>query len=367
MNEVNGNRLSVACGGLHAYDIVWEKDFHAVSGELAGLGLEGRKACVVTDSNVAALHLDSFLHAASPVFKSVTVFSFPAGEESKNLDTVRALYTRLIEESFERGDCLIALGGGVAGDLTGYAAATYLRGIRFIQVPTSLLAMVDSSIGGKTGVDFEQYKNMVGAFYQPSLVYMNLSVLLTLSERDYRSGMAEIIKHGLIRNAGYYSWLMTRRQEILDRDYEALLVMIRESCAIKRDIVERDPKEAGERALLNFGHTLGHAVEKLKFPSLLHGECVSIGMAAASLISARRGYLSHEEYEKIVRTLQSFGLPVLASGITAQEIVEAAGHDKKMDAGWWKFILLKQIGDAVIDRTVTREEAADAALEILKS
>lgn len=365
MNKASANRLSVACGGLSAYDIVWQRGFGAISDELLKLGFGERKACIVTDSNVAPLHLDSLIQAIRPVFKEVTVYQFPAGEVHKNLDTVRGLYTHLIESSFERKDCLVALGGGVVGDLTGYAAATYLRGIRFIQVPTSLLAMVDSSIGGKTGVDFDRYKNMVGAFYQPSLVYMNLSVLLTLNDREYLSGMGEIIKHGLIRDAEYYHWLSLHRQAILNRDYETLLIMIRESCEIKRSVVERDPKEEGERALLNFGHTLGHAVEKLKFPALLHGECVAIGMAAAAWLSVRKSSLSNEDYEGIIQMLQSFYLPVSVSQISAEAVVETAGHDKKMDAGQWKFILLKQIGCAVIDRTVTKEDAKEAALKIL--
>lgn len=366
MRMTDESRISVACMGAAAYDIVWERSFDGIAAEIEKLGFGGRKLCIVSDSNVAPLHLQALREALIPIASTVSEYVFPAGEASKNLDTVKALYTHLIESKLDRKDCLIALGGGVVGDLTGYAAATYLRGIAFIQVPTTLLSMVDSSIGGKTGVDFDQYKNMVGAFHQPALVYMNLSTLLTLNKREYLSGMGEIIKHGLIRDAEYYNWLSRSRKGILDREYEILLPMICESCKIKRGVVERDPKEAGERALLNFGHTLGHAVEKLKDLTLLHGECVSIGMAAACEISVRKGYLTMEEYRGIIEVLRSFELPVRVSGISSADVVETAGHDKKVEAGQWKFILLKKLGNAVIDRNVTREDAGKAAESVIQ-
>lgn len=355
------NRLPVTYHNEPAYDIVLDQCFGNLIPELNVLGLEGRKLCVVSDDTVAPLHLDSLLDQLTNHGFHTDTFLFPAGEASKNIATVTKLYTFLIERSYDRNDCLLALGGGVTGDLTGFAAATYLRGIRFIQIPTSLLAMVDSSIGGKTGVDFESYKNMVGAFHQPILVYMNLETLLTLPEKEYLSGMGEIIKHGLIKDAAYYEWLKENREGILARDYDTLLTMIRVSCLIKRGVVERDPKEAGERAVLNFGHTLGHAVEKLMNLSLLHGECVAIGMAAASYISFQKGYLSKDDYEDILSTIQSFHLAVTVGGLDPEEVAETAGHDKKMDAGRWKFILLNGIGNAVIDRSVTKEEAVQAA------
>ena len=366
MRMTEDGRLAVSYNGTPAYDIIWEQNFEGIAAEIERIGLAGRRFCIVTDSNVAPFHLDALKKAIAPAALKVTEYVFPAGEASKNLDTVKGVYTHLIEEAYERKDCLIALGGGVVGDLTGYTAATYLRGIRFIQVPTTLLSMVDSSIGGKTGVDFDRYKNMVGAFHQPSLVYMNLNTLLTLSAREYLSGMGEIIKHGLIKDKDYYEWLSANREGILAREYRTLLTMIRESCDIKRGVVERDPKEAGERALLNFGHTLGHAVEKLKDLKLLHGECVAIGMAAASEISWRKGFLSKEDYEGIVRVIESFSLPVTVSGIDAQDVVETAGHDKKMEGGKWKFILLERIGNAIIDRTVTREDAKAAAMNVIR-
>ena len=246
------------------YDILLAQSYRDLSGRVQAMGLSNRKICVVTDSNVAKYHLDEVVGCLAGAAGRVVTFSFPAGEERKNLDTVQELYAFLIEEGFDRNDVLAALGGGVVGDLTGFAAATYLRGIRFFQLPTSLLSMVDSSIGGKTGVDFKAYKNMVGAFYMPQFVYMNISALKTLPAREYRSGFGEIIKHGLILDRQFYDWLAKNRDELLKMDAEFVTEMVYRSLLVKKQVVERDPKEKGERALLNFGHTLGHAVEKLK-------------------------------------------------------------------------------------------------------
>ena len=226
--------------------------------------------------------------------------------------------------------------------------------------------MVDSSIGGKTGVDFKAYKNMVGAFHQPSLVYMNLSSLLSLPDAEFYSGMGEIIKHGLIKNKAYYSWLREQEESICNRSYDALRDMIYESCLIKREVVERDPKEKGERALLNFGHTIGHSVERLKNLILLHGECVCIGMAAASYLSLKRGLITQEKYEEIKATIMHFHQPVDVSGLVAEEVYEVTRLDKKMDSDQIRFVLLKEIGTAVIDTSVTKAEMLEAIYSIMK-
>ena len=237
--------------------------------------------------------------------------------------------------------------------------------MRFVQIPTSLLAMVDSSIGGKTGVDLKGYKNMVGAFYQPSLVYINVSVLNTLSHREYCSGFGEIIKHGLIKDAVFYAWLSENKDKLLNLDTEPVMEMVYRSLLVKKEVVERDPKEAGERALLNFGHTIGHAVEKLKDFKFLHGECVSIGIVASAYISWKREKITESEMKEIVNCLQSFQLPVATSGITTSDILDAASKDKKMDAGKIRFILLDAVGSAVIDTTVSSDEMAEACDFIL--
>ena len=200
-------KLTVNYEGQPVYDILLEPDFMKLTQAIRSLGMEGRRFMILTDSNVGKFYLEGVSRQLLPIAKSVQSFTFPAGEKSKNLDTVSLCYEQLIQAGLDRNDILVALGGGVVGDLTGFVAATYMRGIRFIQVPTSLLAMVDSSIGGKTGVDFKAYKNMVGAFYQPSLIYMNISTLLSLPEPEYYSGMGEIIKHGLIKDADFYQWL----------------------------------------------------------------------------------------------------------------------------------------------------------------
>ena len=281
--------INVKYEGKPLYNIVIEQSFDKLAEEFDKLGVTGRKLCIVSDSNVAPLYAKYVEDQLSKTGNKIFTYVFEAGEANKNLDTVEDVYEFLIKNHFDRKDMLVALGGGVVGDLTGFTAATYLRGISFIQVPTSLLAQVDSSIGGKTGVDFRAYKNMVGAFYQPELVYMNISVLKSLSDRLFNSGFGEIIKHGLIKDAAYYEWLRDNISNIKSRDLDALEQMIYVSCNIKREVVEKDPKEKGDRALLNYGHTLGHAIEKLMNFKLYHGECVTLGMIAALRISVNRG------------------------------------------------------------------------------
>lgn len=358
--QIEGRVLPVRRGGEFCYPIRLEQDFGKLSQSVGELGTENRKICIVTDSHVGPLYVEAVREQLAAVCGRVTVYTIEAGEEHKTLDTVKGLYEHLILEHYDRKDMLAALGGGVIGDLTGFAAATYLRGIGFIQIPTTLLAQVDSSIGGKTGVDFDSYKNMVGAFHMPRLVYMNLSVLKTLPDHQFSSGMAEILKHGLIKNADYFDWLSAHRQEILERRMEALMPMIEESCRIKRDVVEKDPTEQGERALLNFGHTIGHAVEKLKNFRLSHGECVAVGSAAASYLSWKRGLIDRETLDRICQVFQSFSLPVRTDGLDPARVLAATKSDKKMDGGSIKFILLRKPGEAFVDRTVSEAELLDA-------
>ncbi|MGN0355451.1 MAG: 3-dehydroquinate synthase [Muricoprocola sp.] len=339
------------------YYIYFEENFQNLAKYLQETcNIAERKLCIVTDSNVSELYEEEVRTALEGSCKKLTTFVFPAGEQNKNLSTVQNLYEHLILEHFERRDLLIALGGGVVGDTTGFAAATYLRGIDFVQVPTTLLSQVDSSIGGKTGVDFNSYKNMVGAFHQPSMVYINLSVLNSLNEEQFACGMGEILKHGLIKNATYYEWLIEHMMEIEERDISVLREMVKESCKIKQAVVEKDPTEKGERALLNFGHTIGHAIEKVKAPELLHGQCVALGCVAAAFISYQRQYLSTEEFYEIRDMNLGFNLSFTVDGIDTEEILQVTKSDKKMDAGKIKFILLKKIGKAVIDTDVTDEE-----------
>lgn len=358
-------RITVKVPSKVDYDIVLTDSFHTLASELESFSISEKKLCIITDSNVKELYADALVSELAQSCREIHVFSFPAGEASKHLNTVQEVYRFLIMHKFDRKDMLLALGGGVVGDLTGYTAATYLRGIDFIQIPTTLLAQVDSSIGGKTGVDFDQYKNMVGAFHMPRLVYMNLSVLKDLDDRQFACGMAEILKHGLIKNASYYEWLISHFMEIGDRDMDIIEEMVYESCLIKKAVVEKDPTEKGERALLNFGHTIGHAIEKYKDFSMLHGECVALGCVAAAYISWKRQLLSEEEYYEIRDMFVPFSLPISVTQIDIPKIISLTYSDKKMEHGKIKFILLKKIGKAVIDPTVSEEEMRAALSELV--
>lgn len=360
------DRMTVHRDGKPIYDIVMEENYDKLGKEVAALSVQERRLCVVTDSTVAELYSETVIRQLEPVCKEVHLFVFEAGEKNKNLDTVRKLYEFLIQNHYDRNDMLVALGGGVVGDLCGFTAATYLRGIRFIQVPTTLLSQVDSSIGGKTGVDFDAYKNMVGAFHMPQLVYTAAASLLTLTEEQFACGMGEVIKHGLIMDAGYYEWLQEHREEILARDLSICEQMILISCRIKRDVVEQDPTEQGIRGILNFGHTLGHAIEKLMDFKLLHGQCVALGSIAAAYLSAGRGEITVDEAVQIRNVFEEFGLPVSIKdfGLAKEAVIAATKNDKKMDSGKIKFILLHRIGEAFIDRTVT-DEQMEQSLDLL--
>ncbi len=386
-------QLRVYREGAFDYQIAWEEDFSKLGEMVKNLQIAGDKICIVSDDCVASLYGDMVKEALTPAASQIDSFTFPSGEASKNLDTVKDLYAYLIENHYTRKDLLVALGGGVTGDLTGYAAATYLRGIDFIQIPTTLLAQVDSSIGGKTGVDFDQYKNMVGdltgyaaatylrgidfiqipttllaqvdssiggktgvdfdqyknmvgAFCQPRLVYMNLNTLKSLSEEQFANGMGEVLKTGLIRDGKFYEWTINHMSEIQERIYPVLVKMIKKCCEIKSAVVENDPTEQGERAILNLGHTVGHAIEKLKNFQLLHGQCVALGTIAAAYISFKREYLSLEEFYEIRDMNVGFDLPIFFNGLSTKDILQATKSDKKMVNGTIRFILLKKIGQA---------------------
>ena len=352
-------RLEVTAEGKRVYDIVIEDGFSNLVKELSAFNIKERKLCIVTENQVASYYLEEVKRILEGECAKLEVYIFEEGEASKNLSTVDKLYHFLITHEFDRKDMLLALGGGVTGDLTGFAAATYLRGIDFVQIPTSLLAQVDSSIGGKTGVDYQAYKNMVGAFYMPKLVYINVNIVKTLSERQYHSGLGEVIKHGLIRDKAYFDWIKENKEAIADREDAALAHMIEGSCQIKRAVVEEDPKEHGIRAFLNFGHTLGHSIEKLMNFSLTHGECVAIGSLLAADISCKRGYISAEENQQIREVYSYFDFPVLPEELLAEDIVKETRHDKKMEHGRIKFVLLDKVGEAAIYQDVTPEEMLD--------
>ncbi len=358
------SRLEVLLNNDKCYDIVIEESFTGLAQELSKLYDKKRKLCVITDSNVLEFYADEVRRNLSECFETVLVFEFKAGEENKNLGTVSEAYQFLIENRFNRRDVIIALGGGVTGDLSGFTASTYMRGIDFVQIPTTLLSMADSSIGGKTGVDFNSYKNMVGAFYMPKLVYINISTLASLDGRQFSSGMAEILKAGLIKDGAFYEWLINGFTPIMDREISYLKKMVYESVRIKRDVVSKDPFEKGERALLNFGHTLGHAIEKYYDFKLTHGECVALGSCSAAFISYKRGLIEMEDYYEIRDMFVPFGLPISAEEMDKENVAALTASDKKNDENGLKFILLEGIGNAVIKRDVSREEMLLALSEL---
>ncbi|SFA71703.1 3-dehydroquinate synthase [Acetitomaculum ruminis DSM 5522] len=348
--------ITVDSNKFTPYNIVFDKSYDDLENQNIFNDKSNRRICIVSDTNVAPIYMEVVKRILLKKFKAVTSIVITAGEEHKTLETVNKIYKHLIENSYDRNDMLAALGGGVVGDITGFCAATYLRGIKFIQLPTTLLSQVDSSVGGKTGVDFEQYKNMIGAFYQPALVYINIKTLDTLENEQYISGMGEVLKYGLIKDREFFDWLDKNHSLINDKNEDILIPMIKHCCEIKRDVVQRDPKEKGERALLNFGHTIGHAIEKLMDFKLFHGQCVSLGMIAASYVSLCRNLISDNDFNLIVNVQKKFNMLTEFDKLSVENIIEATKHDKKMDSGQIRFILLKKIGDAYVDDTVNNSE-----------
>lgn len=348
------------------YDIVISADFNSLLTNLNKQGIINRRICVITDSHVGSLYLNTILNIINNNCSELYSYTFPEGEQNKTLDTVKDIYKYLIDNHFDRNDLLIALGGGVTGDITGFVAATYLRGIDFIQLPTSLLSQVDSSIGGKTGVDFDSYKNMVGAFHQPKLVYVNISTLNTLDNRQFISGMGELIKHGLIKDKDLYDFIYNNSELILHKETDILSNIIYDSLDIKRIVVERDPKEQNERALLNYGHTLGHAVEKFTNFEYTHGECVAFGCILASILSYNKGYISKESVKHIIEAFDKFGFPHINIYNNVNDIIRITKSDKKMVNGSIKFIMLSEIGNSYIDKTISDDDMKECIINLYK-
>ena len=307
------------------------------------------RAAIVTNTTVAPLYLQQLSEALRAVGVEPISIVLADGERYKDWTTLNRIYDALIEGRCERKTTLIALGGGVVGDLAGFAAATYMRGIPFIQVPTTLLAQVDSSIGGKTGINHPLGKNMIGAFYQPRLVLADTAVLATLPPRELSAGLAEVIKHGLVRDEAFVVWLEQNVEKLLACDALALAHAVRRCCEIKAAVVAEDEREAGVRALLNFGHTFGHAIESsLGYGKWLHGEAVAAGMAMAADLSRRMGYIAQADVDRVIALLKRARLPVAQPGIETARLLELMAVDKKTEAGRLRFILLDRIGAASI-------------------
>ena len=337
--------------GERSYKIYFGRKVLTEIGPLCRGLQSGNNVAVVTNPVVGTIYLETVKLALTDAGFSVYVIEIPDGEEYKCLETLNRIYDRLIEFGFDRRSFLVALGGGVVGDITGFAAATYLRGIPFVQVPTSLLAQVDSSVGGKTGVNHEKGKNLIGAFYQPSIVLIDTATLVTLTEREYLSGLAEIAKYGVVLNRNLFDFMEVNVDKLLNRDGECLLKAIKISCSIKASIVEKDEKEAGLRAVLNYGHTIGHAVETLTgYKKYTHGEAIAIGMAQAAKFSEALGFSLRADTERILDLLQALHLPIEIPYFTPAAYLDALSHDKKARDGGINFVFNKGIGDFHISR-----------------
>ncbi|MCW8126687.1 3-dehydroquinate synthase [Microbulbifer halophilus] len=323
--------------------------------------IRGKQVCVVTNETVAPLYLPRLLDGLSGLDR-VDTLELPDGEAFKTLDTVNRVFDRLLERRHNRSTTLIALGGGVVGDMTGFAAACYQRGVDFIQIPTTLLAQVDSSVGGKTGVNHPLGKNMIGAFHQPRLVIADMDTLATLPQRELAAGLAEVIKYGLICDAPFFDWLEANMPRLLEREPQALAHAVERSCRDKAAVVAEDERESGRRAILNFGHTFGHAIEAVQgYGNWLHGEAVAAGMVMAAELSRLRGDIDAALVERVRTLLELAGLPVAApEGMGSGQFLDAMAVDKKVLDGRLRLILLSALGDARIVDDSPREQVVEA-------
>jgi len=337
--------------GDRSYTIEIGANLDQAGNRLQGLGF-GKKMALVTNPAIKELYGQRALESLKAAGFVVMTIIIPDGEQYKNLDWANSIYSALLINSFDRKSALVALGGGVIGDLTGFAAATFMRGIPFVQIPTTLLAMVDSSVGGKTGVNHPMGKNMIGAFYQPKKVLMDLSVLKSLPREELLSGMAEVIKYGVIWDAAFFEYLEANREKILALDAGALSHVIRRSCEIKAEVVSRDEREGGLRAILNYGHTVGHAVETAENYTLRHGYAVAIGMVYAARLAHRTGLCDASLPERVERLIKAYGLPHELSALgrkpSPSGLMDTMQLDKKAEGGKVKFVLPKRLGEVVV-------------------
>jgi len=316
------------------------------AGELLHQVGVGGKVAIVTNPTVAQLYLEPIRAALSQDGFETVAILLPDGEEFKNFASLQIIYDRLISARFERKSGILALGGGVIGDLAGFAAATYLRGVPFAQIPTTLLAQVDSSVGGKTGVNHADGKNLIGAFYQPKLVMIDVATLKTLPRRELIAGLAEVIKYGIIENSEFFQWLEDKIDKLIELDTEPLIDTISKCCAIKARVVEADEREDDYRAILNFGHTIGHALEAVTgYIRLLHGEAVGIGMVKAAALSLRQGFCAENDFSRILALIGKAGLPTeIPADVSVAHLIQAMEVDKKAAGGKIKFVMCDGMG-----------------------
>lgn len=324
--------------------------------ELFSEYIAGKQVCIVTNDTVAKLYLAGLEQALSDASREVHSVVLPDGEQYKNLETLNLIFDELLQQRFNRSVTLIALGGGVIGDMTGFAAACYQRGVNFIQIPTTLLSMVDSSVGGKTGVNHPLGKNMIGAFYQPQAVVADVAVLKTLPPRELAAGVAEVIKYGLICDYEFFEWLEANIARVMAGDVDALAYCIERSCQNKAQVVAQDEREGGIRAILNLGHTFGHAIETAQgYGAWLHGEAVGAGMVMALDLSQRMGLISQADLSRAVTLIKRANLPVVApADMTETQFFELMSVDKKVQDGRLRLVLLNSLGEAFVTSDIDR-------------
>ena len=334
--------------GTDRYDIVIGRQLLARSDSWAGLP-RAQHAVIVTNTTIGPLWEAPLRAALAPHYAQVSTLSLPDGEAYKDWATLNRIFDHLLAAGADRKTVLFALGGGVVGDMTGFAAGCYMRGVPFVQVPTTLLAQVDSSVGGKTAINHPLGKNMIGLFYQPRRVLCDLDTLATLPQREYLSGLAEVIKYGPIADARFFAWLEEHLPDLLRRDDAALTYAIRRSCEIKAAVVGQDEREAGLRAILNFGHTFGHAIETgLGYGEWLHGEAVACGMLMAADLSVDLGMIPAAEAERLEALVRAAGLPARGPALGGERYLALMGHDKKAEGGRIRYVLLKALGQACL-------------------
>lgn len=325
--------------------------------------IHGQQVMIVTNTTVAPLYLSYYKDAICTLGKSVSVCVLPDGEKFKNSEHLNLIFDALLEASFNRDCTVLALGGGVIGDMAGFASACFQRGVNFIQVPTTLLSQVDSSVGGKTGINHPLGKNMIGAFQQPQVVLADMAQLKTLPERELSAGLAEVIKYALLGDIEFLAWLEEHMDSLVARDPELLAEAVYRSCAHKARIVANDEKEQGERALLNLGHTFGHAIESyLGYGVWLHGEAVATGMVMAADLSQRMGWISIADLERTKKIILRANLPIVCPKIPLNEFLAYMSHDKKVLNGQLRLVLMKQLGQAVITKEFDTELMNQAIL-----
>lgn len=341
--------------GENSYDIKFAADFGGLAESMNKIGAP-KKLLIVTDTNVEKLYAAEVKSLLCDAGYDAEVYAFQAGEENKGMDAILGICSACISHKLDRKSMIVALGGGVVGDMAGFAAAIYMRGIRFVQVPTTLLSQSDSSVGGKTGIDFADSKNILGAFHQPKLVYINVGTLKTLPPEQFVSGMGEVIKHGIIRNAEFFAYLKDNAEKIKALDTDTLIYMAKVNCGIKANVVEKDEKESGLRAILNFGHTIGHAVESAYSFEKTHGACVGLGMIGAAYIAAKRGLITDVQLKEIEEELALYGFECRVKLPDNETVWNFMQKDKKKLEGKLKFVLPTGIGEVMQTTDVTKDE-----------